>query len=327
MVAVHVESGDAESMAASRFRDILQDLLSYLKEVPMLPFVRWSLAVLLAVLPSLARAENCRSDRSAPDWVAATPRGYQFNYFVGQAEDPSSPVKAKELAVSNAISIIVANGLISVETSTNTNRGEASTTTKENGKETSRTTKLISDVSEEVRITGHSTLVQGLEQMESYNEQCASYSRAYVLVRIPKATPENPPGWGEPVWRSAIGPGWGQFYKGSTAKGVVIAAGEVIAVPSAIVLYVMSSNDAADARKSAKQTDRNFFQDRSDKLYVGSLVAGGIAIALYAYNLIDAIAAPYPNVYADGAPPAMNGPRFAVVPTKDGALALASFKF
>lgn len=293
----------------------------------MLMRVRWSVGVLLALVPSLAQAETCRSDMSKPDWIAATPRGYQFNYFVGQAEDPTSPVKAKALAVSNAISVIVANGLISVETSTNTNRGEQSTTVRENGKEASTTTKLISDVSEEVRITGRSTLVQGLEQVESYIEQCGTVSRAYSLVRIPKPSPETPPGWGEPVWRSAIGPGWGQFYKGATAKGVVIIVGEVIAIPSAVVLYVMSSNDASDARKAEKQSDRTFFQDRSDKLYVGSLVAGGIAVALYVYNVIDAIAAPYPNVYADVAPPTTNAPRFAVVPTKDGALALAAFTF
>lgn len=268
--------------------------------------VRLAAALVVLVLSTRAAAEeSCTPSTSErPVWVTESPKGYAFDYFAGQGEDTSSPVKARATAVGNAIATIVARGLISVEVSQSLKQSETQG-------------EFLSSVTEEVNIKGHSTQVQGLEQVELHLEQCGSVHRAYALVRIPKKVPETPPSSLQPVWRSAIGPGWGQFYKGHTTRGALILVGEGLLIPTAIITYMMSSNAATDATNSTTQSDRTFYQDRSDKLYVASLVAGGAAIALYLYNVIDAAASPPRNVFADA----------GIVPVRGGAEAYASLRF
>jgi hypothetical protein len=261
-----------------------------------------SVLVLSSQVQAEERCTPAPSER--PVWVTESPRGYAFDYFAGQGEDAASPVRARALAVGNAVATIVARGLISVQMTQSTKQSE------EQG-------KFLSSVTEEITISGHSTQVQGLEQVELHLEQCANSHRAFALVRIPKKVPETPPSAMEPVWRSAVAPGWGQFYKGHTTRGSLILVGEGLLIPTALITYLMSSNAASDARASTTQANRDFFQDRSDRLYGASLLAGGAAVALYLYNVIDAAASAPRNVYADA----------GVVPLPGGAQAFASVRF
>jgi hypothetical protein len=93
-------------------------------------------------------------------------------------------------------------------------------------------------------------------------------------------------------WRSALLPGWGQMYKGSTAKGIAIIGGEVafigglVAAENLRVSYMQKINTTHDAdhiRTYARKAD-------TLKNARNLCIAG--AAALYIYNIIDAIAAP-----------------------------------
>lgn len=88
--------------------------------------------------------------------------------------------------------------------------------------------------------------------------------------------------------RSII-PGWGQIYKGSTAKGACILAGEAVCVAGIIVC----ENQRASYHKKMKEQPRfaQTYNTKSDNWENGRNICIGAAAALYVYNLIDAVAA------------------------------------
>jgi len=115
------------------------------------------------------------------------------------------------------------------------------------------------------------------------------------------------------LWRSAILPGWGQMYKGSQTKGIVILGAEVAAVGGIVAfqgLYTNYKGKIAGSTGTQAQTYRT--RASNCKNIRNGFIAG--AAAVYVYNLIDAIAAPgarwlkttngelsfYPSVTADG---------------------------
>lgn len=93
-------------------------------------------------------------------------------------------------------------------------------------------------------------------------------------------------------WRSAIVPGWGQFYKGSYLKGGLILGGTV-ALAGGIIL---TENQRADYEKKINKTHdaeiKRSYATKRDNLATGRNICIGAAAALYVYNLIDAIVAP-----------------------------------
>lgn len=92
------------------------------------------------------------------------------------------------------------------------------------------------------------------------------------------------------VARSII-PGWGQLYKGSTAKGLCIMGGEVALAGGIISFESMRSN----YRKKIRQTQnadhiRNYSTKANNCTTFRNICIGGAA-ALYVYNLVDALVA------------------------------------
>lgn len=94
------------------------------------------------------------------------------------------------------------------------------------------------------------------------------------------------------LWRSAIVPGWGQFYKGSNLKGGLILGGTVLLTAG----IIFTENQRSDyIRKISKTHDANLkrqYSTKSDHFATGRNVCIGATAALYIYNLIDAIVAP-----------------------------------
>lgn len=92
------------------------------------------------------------------------------------------------------------------------------------------------------------------------------------------------------LWRSAICPGWGQMYKGSTAKGLTILAAEVAAIGG----IVFTENERA-TYESKMRSQPNFarqYKTKVDNYETARNCCIGAAAAIYIYNLIDAIVAP-----------------------------------
>ncbi|PXV58815.1 hypothetical protein CLV62_14427 [Dysgonomonas alginatilytica] len=95
---------------------------------------------------------------------------------------------------------------------------------------------------------------------------------------------------GHALWRSAIVPGYGQIYKGNVTKGVCIIGGEVLFIGG----IIFTENSRANYRRKAKETyDINkirTYTDKADNYETARNIFIGGAVALYIYNLIDAVA-------------------------------------
>lgn len=89
--------------------------------------------------------------------------------------------------------------------------------------------------------------------------------------------------------RSLIIPGWGQMHKGSTAKGIVILAGEAALIGG----VVFTENERASYEK-LKYENPSLMKEYSTKVEnweTARNVCIGAAAALYIYNLVDALVA------------------------------------
>lgn len=115
------------------------------------------------------------------------------------------------------------------------------------------------------------------------------------------------------LWRSAIVPGWGQFYKGSNIKGGLILGGTVAFVGGIIYTESMRQDYMNKINKTHNTNNMRAYKTRADNFAMGrNICIGGLA-ALYVYNIIDAIVAPGARhiVVRKNA----NGSGYAVVPT------------
>lgn len=93
------------------------------------------------------------------------------------------------------------------------------------------------------------------------------------------------------LWRSAIIPGWGQFYKGNNLKGGLVLSG--MAVLAAGIVF--TENQRTDyvgkiARTHDADIKRTYITKRNHFATMRNLCIGA-ATALYAYNLVDALVA------------------------------------
>lgn len=127
------------------------------------------------------------------------------------------------------------------------------------------------------------------------------------------------------LWRSLLIPGWGQIYKGSTAKGCIILGSTAICVIGAVV----ADNQRSDYVKKINHTHDSSliksYRTKRDHWTTGRNVCIGAAAALYVYNIIDALVAPGAErlvVHNYG----RNGGFYSVVPAvdADGAFGLAA---
>ena len=94
------------------------------------------------------------------------------------------------------------------------------------------------------------------------------------------------------LWRSAIIPGWGQFYKGTYMKGGLILGGcaafvgGIVGVESVRADYVRKIGETHDVDY------KRLYAKRADQFSTARNVLIGALGALYLYNLIDVVAAP-----------------------------------
>mgnify|MGYP007101880848 CR=1 FL=1 len=92
------------------------------------------------------------------------------------------------------------------------------------------------------------------------------------------------------LWRSAIVPGWGQMYKGSSGKGFAILGAEVVAVGGIVAFESMRSSYVTKIHKQPQFAQQYASKASNCQNIRNGFIAG--AAAIYVYNLIDAIAAP-----------------------------------
>lgn len=130
------------------------------------------------------------------------------------------------------------------------------------------------------------------------------------------------------LWRSAIVPGWGQFYKGSNLKGGLILGGTVL-LAGGIIYTENMRQDYMNKIKKTHNTDHiRSYKNSADNFAMGRNICIGAVAALYVYNLVDAIVAPGARRVL--VKKSADGRGYAVLPTVtcDGGPALvAQFTF
>ncbi len=91
-----------------------------------------------------------------------------------------------------------------------------------------------------------------------------------------------------PVAMSII-PGWGQWYKGSKAKGAVMFAAEAASVASIIVF----ENQRASYIKKMKEQPKfaQTYNTKADNAETARNISIGVAVGIWLYNIIDAAVA------------------------------------
>ncbi len=94
------------------------------------------------------------------------------------------------------------------------------------------------------------------------------------------------------LWRSAIIPGWGQLYKGSTLKGGLIMGGTVACIAGIIATDCVRESYNSKIFKTHDVKLKKLYADKRSDYAMGRNICIGALCAVYVYNLVDAVVAP-----------------------------------
>ena len=94
------------------------------------------------------------------------------------------------------------------------------------------------------------------------------------------------------LWRSMIVPGWGQFYKGSKAKGAMFLGGTVALAGGVVYCQSRITNSRNLAAQTYNPEHLRIYSRRISNFSTARNVCIGATAALYVWNLVDAIVAP-----------------------------------
>lgn len=94
------------------------------------------------------------------------------------------------------------------------------------------------------------------------------------------------------LWRSMIVPGWGQFYKGSKAKGAMFLGGTAALAGGMVYCQSRITNSRNLAAQTYNPEHLRIYSRRISNLSTARNVCIGAAAALYVWNLVDAVVAP-----------------------------------
>ncbi|MBO5085566.1 MAG: hypothetical protein J6C18_11950 [Bacteroidaceae bacterium] len=94
------------------------------------------------------------------------------------------------------------------------------------------------------------------------------------------------------LWRSAIVPGWGQFYKRDKLKGGIFLGGTVALAGGIVFTENQRANYFKKITKTHSAELKRAYATRSDHFATGRNICIGAVVALYVYNLVDAVVAP-----------------------------------
>ncbi|MDR1023037.1 MAG: hypothetical protein LBL94_07200 [Prevotellaceae bacterium] len=90
------------------------------------------------------------------------------------------------------------------------------------------------------------------------------------------------------AWKSAVLPGWGQFYKGKTGKGIFFLAAEAAAVSGLIFCEMKRSDNVRKSQESTNLAIIKEYRSRADSWALYRNVAVGAAAGVYLWNVLDA---------------------------------------
>jgi tetratricopeptide (TPR) repeat protein len=103
---------------------------------------------------------------------------------------------------------------------------------------------------------------------------------------------KGPKDWPQPLWRSAVLPGWGQFYNGEQTKGWIIGGLTIGALVGTVSTYIVGDSarttyNTLGPGASASQFNSAYNTWNNMATYNNVLAIS--FLALYTFNLVDAI--------------------------------------
>ena len=229
-----------------------------------------------------------------PMWAIKVPPGYGNDFFVGTGVSTNSRADASSVALADALAKIVKSR--SIKVAVDETISSNITETNSNGK---WDVKQIDKIIREIKVTGKSTTIRGLKEVESSIEINNELFEAWVLVSIPKKHPIQPPTKYSAIWRSVLLPGWGQFYKDDTFKGFSFMFLTLSSVTSGFVFSELSKEATNNALSSRTQARRDFFNDQAKQFNTFSTISFISAIVFYTWNIVDATIVKQDNLYVN----------------------------
>ena len=90
------------------------------------------------------------------------------------------------------------------------------------------------------------------------------------------------------MWRSAIVPGWGQFYNHEYKKGAIFLGSEVILIGATVFASNKSSDYMDKAHQAFDYQTKKYYIDKSDNWKTCQNIIGIGATAVWIINIVDA---------------------------------------
>jgi tetratricopeptide (TPR) repeat protein len=99
----------------------------------------------------------------------------------------------------------------------------------------------------------------------------------------------GPRDWGQPLWRSAILPGWGQIYNGQNTKGYLLMGTNVLLLGGTVATYIIGSNAEATYESTGAGGDFDDpYNTWAEMANLNHIFYIGFGV-VYAFTLVDAI--------------------------------------
>lgn len=277
---------------------------------------------MLSLLITVASAQDISLDKVKPQWLhkLPTPTNSSFKYDFKSASANSLNIARKNCLIELISSSGLSQGIV---VSSDYNSKEKVSQVWNNGKLTEEVT-FDTDTKISAKSKESTLFIENIDEYWTRDNSGAYYLTTLYAVSLPKTTPkfddvERTTKYGAlGLWRSAIVPGWGQFYKGSYIKGGLILGG-TIALAGGIIFTENLRTDYVNKITKTHDTDiKRTYATKRDHYATSRNICIGAVTALYIYNLIDAVVAPGARRIVIKSH--KNGNTYAVIPsvTADG---------
>ncbi len=237
-----------------------------------------------------------KSDGSKPKWMHSLPMpsNSSFIYVIETAIASTLP-EARQECFSSLLQDAGFEKGISVQSDYKTNESEHSVTVNGKSKDVTESHFVARSI-----VKGKKVELQGIKIDEYWERR--NDGKYFLTVLYARSQIDSNPRFDNislttkygltGLWRSAIVPGWGQFYKGSNLKGGLIMGGAVALAGGIVYTECMRSDYANKIAKTHNEDNKRAYATRRDNFATARNVCIGALGALYIYNLIDALVAP-----------------------------------
>ena len=278
--------------------------------------------ILMLTFTVSVSAQNNKSERLRPKWMQKVPTPQNSTYIYKVVRSTASDLN--EARKRNISSLLIDadfnNGVVVLSNRSSNQKVEQRW---ENGKQVENIS-YTSDTDTQIKSEAMRLYVEDItEYWTRSNDGTYHLYKLYARSRINEipqfddVTITQRYG-ARGLWRSAIVPGWGQFYKGDNLKGGLLLGGCAVAAAG----LIFTESERADYDKKIGQTSntqlKKDYINKRNNFETARNICIGVAAAIYVYNLIDAVT-------ASGATrvetKSHNSPKFVVAPTitNDGA--------